>query len=85
MRTLRIDATLKGCKAWKESTLACRIAFKRSMRGRQYGWDALHDAANWFCSGWKAANLETLANNLSQINTDATPQPYGAHFGMLGF
>lgn len=56
MRTRYIDVLLRDCKSWQHATFASRKMFIKEMRGRQYGWDALTDAWNWFLTGWKASD-----------------------------
>lgn len=38
-----------------ESNRACWDAFVRSMRNRQYGYEALSNAWAWFQTGWNRA------------------------------
>lgn len=46
------------------------MAFIRRMRGRQYGLTECQDAFQWFVRGWIDANLLTLADKLSQVNSE---------------
>lgn len=55
MRTRQINSLLKDYKLWSHCSPRCKQSFIYQMRGRQYGWDALHDAFNWFVEGWKQA------------------------------
>lgn len=71
MRTREIASLLNGYKLWEHCTPPCRAAFIQQMRGRQYGWDALHDAFNWFVEGWIQADIARLVDTCSQINTDS--------------
>lgn len=45
---------LRGRLSWLDASQDLKTAFKRSMRGRKYGWQECHDAWEWFAAGWYA-------------------------------
>lgn len=42
---------------WLHADRYLRIAFASEMEGRQYGWEALCQAWEWFYRGWRARKL----------------------------
>lgn len=71
MRIRQIESLMRETKLWQHCTPPCKAAFIQQMRGRQYGWDALHDAFNWFVEGWIQADIARLKDTCSQVNSDS--------------
>jgi hypothetical protein len=48
-----ISKHLRNVKSWQEAGSLYRRAFRESMKGKAYGYDACRDAWEWFRIGFK--------------------------------
>lgn len=56
IRKLQSDfSLLRDLDSWNDKmNETARECFKAEMKGREYGYEALHDAWNWFLTGYDA-------------------------------
>lgn len=51
----------------------CRDAFKKEMAGKEYGYEALSDAAAWFENGYQAARQPVTPSQPHSVGIDDLP------------